>query len=66
MIKFEKKTRIISYQNILMTEAVFKGFKAVNPTRKCIVNNYWSEKKHHIKNVDVKIYGGGVTWDLTK
>jgi class 3 adenylate cyclase len=65
LIKFEKKSRSISYPNILMTETVFKGFKAANPTRKCIVNHYWSEQKHNIKNVDCKIYGGGVIWDLT-
>lgn len=64
-IKFEKKTRNFTYQNILMTETVFKGFKAANPTRKCIINNYWSEQKHNIKNVDGKIYGGGVIWDLS-
>lgn len=65
LIKFEKKTRGISYPNILITETVFKGFKAANPTRKCIVNNYWSEQKHNINNVDAKIYGGGVIWDLS-
>lgn len=65
LIKFEKKTRSISYPNILMTETVFKGFKSANPTRKCIINNYWTEQKHNIKNVDGKIYGGGVIWDLS-
>lgn len=64
-IKFEKKIRNFTYPNILMTETVFKGFKAANPTRKCIVNNYWSEQKHNIKNVDGKIFGGGLIWDLS-
>lgn len=66
LIKFEKKTRFFTYPNILMTDAVYRGFKAANPTRKCIVNNYWTEQKHNIKNVDGKIYGGGVIWDLSK
>ena len=65
LIKFEKKIRSISYPNILMTERVYKGFKAANPARKCITNNYWSEQRHNIKNVDGKIYAGGVTWDLS-
>lgn len=65
LIKFEKKTRSITYPNILMTETVFKGFKAANPTRKCIVNNYCSEQIHNIKNVDGKIYGGDWFWDLS-
>jgi len=64
LIKFEKKTRTIQYPPILMTDAVYKGFKAANPTQKSIVNNYWTEQKHKIKNVVDKIYGGGVFWDL--
>jgi adenylate cyclase len=66
LINFEKKTRSISYPNILMTETVFRGFKAANPSRGCIVNNYWSEQTHNIKNVVGKIFGGGVIWALSK
>ena len=64
-IKFSKKTRTVSYPSILMTEEVYKGFKNTNQNRKCIINNYWTEQKHEIKNVTGRIYGGGVTWDLS-
>lgn len=65
LIKFERKTRNTIYPSILMTEAVFKGFKAANPNRKCILSNFWSEQKHNIRNVEKKIYGGEVTWELS-
>lgn len=65
LIKFEKKVRTIAYPSILLTDLVYKGFKANNINRKCILNGYWSEQKHNIKNVDGKIYGGAVIWDLS-
>jgi adenylate cyclase len=65
LIKFEKKVRTTLYPNILMTDAVFKGFKAANPNRNGILKNYWLEQKHNIKNVGGKVYGGGVTWALS-
>lgn len=61
-IKFEKKTRETVYPPILMTEAVFKGFRAANPLRNDIKENYWKEQKHNIKNVSSKVYGGDVHW----
>ena len=64
LIKFEKKTRSLTYPKVLMTDAVYKGFKGENPQRTCILKNYWSEQKHHIKNVSGKVYGGGVEWDI--
>jgi hypothetical protein len=64
-ISFSKKTKTISYPKILMTEAVFRGFRNANENRKCIKQNYWTEQKHEIKNVTGKIFGGGVSWDLS-
>lgn len=64
LISFTKKTRKTSYPPILMTEAVYEGFKKVNSTRKCVVNRYWSEQKHAIKNVTKKVIGGDVFWAL--
>lgn len=61
-IKFERKTRKIEYPPILMTDEVFRGFKAANLERKCIKENYWKEQKHNIKNVSCKVYGGDVRW----
>ena len=64
LIKFDRKVRTISYPNILMTDAVYNGFKAANPHRKDILNNYWLEQKHNVKNVNRKVYGGNLTWAL--
>jgi adenylate cyclase len=65
LISFVKKQRNFLYPPILMTEAVYNGFKKVNSTRSCIVNNYWTEQKHSINNVASKIYGGDVHWKLS-
>ena len=64
LISFSKKTRTISYPNILMTEEVYKGFRSANPNRPSIKANLWTEQKHNIKNVSGKVYGGFVTWDI--
>lgn len=64
LITFNKKTKKTSFPPILMTESVYIGFKKANNTRKCIVNNYWNEQKHEIKNVTSKVYGGDVHWIL--
>lgn len=63
-ISFSKKTKSFSYSPILMTDAVFKGFKRDNPRRASILNNLWTEQKHAIQNVSGKIYGGNVTWNF--
>jgi adenylate cyclase len=64
LISFSRKIRKKTYLPILMTEVVYSGFKKANNTRNCIVNNFWKEQKHEIKNVTTKIYGGDVHWTL--
>jgi len=64
LISFSRKTRKTTYPPILMTEAVYSGFKKANTTRNCIVKNFWNEQKHEIKNVTTKVYGGDVHWIL--
>lgn len=63
-IRFSKKTRTLDYPEILMTEKVYTGFKKNNSKSKCILENYWHEQTHQIKNVPSKIYGGNVLWDI--
>ncbi len=62
LIKFERKKRQNTFSPILMTAAVFEGFKKANLTRGDILKNYWYEQKHQIKNVDCNIYGADVHW----
>ena len=61
-ISFSKKEKVYNYSTILMTDEVFKGFKSNNSTRKDIVENYWKEEPHQIKNYKGKLYGGNVHW----
>jgi adenylate cyclase len=63
LIRFDKIESKIDFPAILMTSRVFSGFKAANPTRKSVVNDYWKKiDNHNIKNVDVDIYGGIINW----
>jgi class 3 adenylate cyclase len=63
--KFETIENKIKYPPILMSEAVFKGFKAANSERSSIKENYWEEVSNEgIKDVTLKIYGGTVTWKI--
>lgn len=65
LIKFEKKDSHIKYPAILMTEAVYNGFKKAESTRNDVVNNYWKEiSNHQIKNITSKVFGGSLTWKI--
>ncbi len=63
-IRFSKKTRTITYPEILMTNEVYSGFKNANQQRSSIQNKLWTEQQHQIKNVKSKIFGGNVIWSL--
>lgn len=63
-IKFEKKLRKKEYSPILITASVFTGYKNANASKNDIVNNYWKEQKHQIKNIKGKIFGSGLTWKI--
>lgn len=64
LISFSKKEKVYNYSPILMTEAVYNGFKNKNLTRKSIVNKYWAEQEYQIKNYKDKLYGGNVIWEI--
>ncbi len=61
-ISFSKKEKVYNYSPILMTEEVYKGYKSNNPTRNDIVNNYWKEQPHQIKNYKDKLFGADLIW----
>jgi hypothetical protein len=63
-IRFEKKTRPNVFPAILITQAVYNGYKSDNSKGNDIVNNWWKPQQHQIKNVKCKIFGSDLNWDL--
>jgi len=63
-ISFTKKETTYDYPAILMTEAVFNGYKSANPFSNDIKENQWTLQKHQIKNVVTKIYGSSTIWTI--
>ena len=45
---------------ILMTKAVFDGYKSENPSVESIKNNWWAKQNLEVTGYDGDIYGGGV------
>ena len=65
LIRFDKIESKNHFRPILMTARVFTGFKSENPNRKCIKENLWQKiKNHNIKNVDMDVFEGNVTWKI--
>ena len=46
---------------ILMTEAVYNGYKKENPNADSILKNWWTLKSRKISDYDGKVYGGDAT-----
>jgi adenylate cyclase len=63
-VSFSKKTRKVSYPEILMTADVYNGYKIANPQGNDIINKFWKEQNHEIKNVTQKTWGGDITWTI--
>lgn len=59
---FLKELGPYTYSNspILMTKAVFDGFKKARPNADSIVNNRWSQKHLEVRDYDGEVYGGDV------
>jgi adenylate cyclase len=64
-VSFSKKYSKIHYSEILMTSDVYNGLKAADPDRNSIKNKSWIEQTRPIKDVDKKVYGGDIKWNLT-
>ena len=54
-----------TYSPILVSEAVFKGYKKENPNAKDIINGWWTEQVRKIRDIDFKIFGANLTWSLS-
>lgn len=64
MITFQRKTRTTTFSPILATEAVYKGLIKEGHRKDLTNTSYWTEQKKEIRNVEGKVFGVDLTWDL--
>ncbi len=64
ILRFEKKKRTIVIPPILITEAVYNGYKKANHYCNTISEGQWKEVDSKIKNITEKIFGAITTWKL--
>tara|TARA_R110002072_G_scaffold284396_5_gene448667 strand:+ start:364 stop:1311 length:948 start_codon:yes stop_codon:yes gene_type:complete len=55
-----------SQNPILMTKAVYDGFKAAKPNADSIKNGWWSKNNAGVKDYDGEIYGGDVIFSAVE
>lgn len=56
----------VTHVPILITEAVFDGFKKARPDSDSIRNGWWSKKKLDIRDHDGDVYGGDIIFSEAK
>ena len=64
MITFQRKTRTITFPPILVTEAVYKGLIKEGHRKDLTNTSYWYEQKKEVRNVEGKVFGLYLTWNL--
>ena len=63
-ISFQKKTRKTEYPAILISKAVYNGYKNENSTGNDIINKWWENKKYNVKDLADEVYGSNLTWKI--
>lgn len=61
----ERVEKKFSYPSILVSEAVFNGYKKENPNANDIINEWWTEQVRKICDIDFKIFGTDLTWRVS-
>jgi adenylate cyclase len=61
-----EQTTPLSYPPILMTAAVFSGYKVENPDERGLKENWWTKQSASIKEYQGDIYGGDVYFTAAK
>lgn len=51
-----------TYPSILLSEAVFNGYKKEQPFTNDITEGLWEEQKRKIRDVDFKVFGADLFW----
>lgn len=65
LISFKKVNCSIKYDSVLITDAVFKGFKTSHPDSD-IIKDFKEMSNHNIKDFNGSIYGTSVYWAIKK
>ena len=53
------------YDAILVSDAVYKGFKTENPKNKSILENWWKVQKRSIRDIEFDVWGADLHWILS-
>ena len=53
------------YDAILVSDAVYKGFKTENPKNKSILENLWTVQKRSIRDIEFDVWGADLYWNLS-
>lgn len=61
---FTQKKKNLNVMPILVSEALFNGYKLENPDCNSFKNDFWSELKYPLKNVKCKVYHSNMWWIL--
>lgn len=64
IVSIEKSGNPEKRKPILISDRVYEGFKATCPNDKSIREGWWYVDTKQIRNVDFKVYGADLTWDV--
>lgn len=53
------------YDAILVSDAVYKGFKKEKPNDNSIQENWWKLQKRSIRDIDFDVWGADLHWDIS-
>lgn len=61
-ISFEKKTRKMDYPAILISKAVYDGYKRDNSNGNDVISKSWENETYKVKDVKDVVYGSSLIW----
>jgi class 3 adenylate cyclase len=63
-ISFEKKIRKTNYPAILISKAVYDGYKKDNPNGSDVISKLWEKETYQVKDVKDVVYGSSLFWKI--
>ena len=64
-VSIKQITEKYKYDAILVSDAVYKGFKTENPKNKSILENWWKVQKRSIRDIEFDVWGTDLHWDIS-